>query len=437
MSNDYAVTSGQSLADNASQLANLTNDDLWTYVQYNNSLQTLIQRNGPVLGCITHMHADYNNKHVWSIDVGADRQVRCYARYMMSNTIVAYGSNMDNYTKCTRVGKGWNPLNQNASFSVKGQYIQDTTKLSLGVDIDVFASDRAVLLANGTAPAWLEAQCLQPGSKAATLQCDWERLFEPDDSLPFANRTANITTMEMRMSDGGTRVVRFSVDSVTFLAFTTYQLDPSPLTNPLTLVSMQSMDSRKSSVLVDPNWVLAAWNADQGDSLALTRKSTLTAWDSMMALYSADSLETLGNWHMTGLVLVRQLPVIQALSLIDFTTNAVPPGTSPATVTDSEHPLLYRNARLYVWAYGLSSRTSKMGATVAILGIIVVLVQFVLGFTDRRQYRSPVQLLIAALEHVPTGRFSGLEDDEAKALNVRFQVMDEEHTAGKLKFHAA
>lgn len=48
-----------------------------------------------------------------------------------------------------------------------------------------------------------------------------------------------------------------------------------------------------------------------------------------------------------------------------------------------------------------------------------------------------MQLLIAALEHVPTGRFSGLEGDEAKTLNVRFQVMDEEHAAGKLKVFAA
>lgn len=48
------------------------------------------------------------------------------------------------------------------------------------------------------------------------LQCDWNRLFEPDDSVVFANRTANLITIEMRISDRGSKVAKFAIDFIPY-----------------------------------------------------------------------------------------------------------------------------------------------------------------------------------------------------------------------------
>lgn len=237
----------------------------------------------------------------------------------------------------------------------------------------------------------------------------------------------------MSMDDGYGRVAAYTVDFVTFMAFTTYELDASPLTNPLALVTMQDLESSRHSIYIDPNWLLAAWSADQNGILNMDRASTSLLVNATGELWLANNYSLPSTWYLDQLWLIRNLPISQTMSIVDFTTAPAPPAMS----ADPAHPLLHRNARIYVWAYGLSSRTSKVGAAVAILGTIVVLIQFALGLVDRRKCRSLVQLLIAALEHVPTGRFSGLEDDEAEALSVRFRIMDEEHAAGKLRFHAA
>lgn len=149
------------------------------------------------------------------------------------------------------------------------------------------------------------------------------------------------------------------------------------------------MGGKGSSILVDPDEILAAWGFDQGQKLDVTRTSSLSAVSVISYFYAAADVTKLDAWTTENLLLVGVMPMVQALSLIDFTNDPVRPAENLAKFTDSEYPLLYRNARIYPWAYGLSSRTSKVDATVALLHMIVVLVQLVLGFTHRRQYRSP------------------------------------------------
>lgn len=75
---------------------------------------------------------------------------------------------------------------------------------------------------------------------------------------------------------------------------------------------------------------------------------------------------------------------------------------------ENTQPHLTRRAHIFVWAYGLDSRTAKIGTAVGIVGIAVVLVQVVLGFVDRRRQVSLMQLIVAALEHVLTGEVRGV-----------------------------
>lgn len=128
------------------------------------------------------------------------------------------------------------------------------------------------------------------------------------------------------------------------------------------------------------------------------------------------------------------LPVVETLSLIDFTTKKSHTSVASSGNANTQYPILARNARLYVWAYGLGSRTSKLGVVVVLLGVVVVLAQLVLGFIDRRKYRSPTQLLVAALEHTPSNEFADVEHDETKVARMRFHVQGTMTTAGKYVF---
>lgn len=126
---------------------------------------------------------------------------------------------------------------------------------------------------------------------------------------------------------------------------------------------------------------------------------------------------------------------MQTLSLIDYTTTEAT-GPINSRIEEKAHPYLRRNAKMWVWAYGMTSRTAIMGATVAIAGVLIVLIQFVLGFVDRRRYRSATQLLVAALEHAPQGEFNGMEHahDEEGVARVRFNVRQHGGTAGGFGF---
>jgi len=134
---------------------------------------------------------------------------------------------------------------------------------------------------------------------------------------------------------------------------------------------------------------------------------------------------------------IAYLPIMQTLSVIDYNTTFVPNAAKTGTLAN---PYLYRNANMYVWAYSMSSRTAYLGATVAIAGALVVVVQFVLGLVDRRRYRSIAQLLVAALEHSPRGEFErrelyGGQMEESEMARVRFHIRDASHKTGKFTFH--
>lgn len=117
---DFLVLSWQSVGYNHSRLANFTSDDISTYDQCNNSLQTIIQRNGTVLGSMIHIYITYNYSDVSILEVSETKQIRCYEGYEISLTPVAIGNVSDSFTKSIRVGQGWSESNRQTGFYVKG-----------------------------------------------------------------------------------------------------------------------------------------------------------------------------------------------------------------------------------------------------------------------------------------------------------------------------
>lgn len=134
-----------------------------------------------------------------------------------------------------------------------------------------------------------------------------------------------------------------------------------------------------------------------------------------------------------GMSAILFLPIMQTLSVVEYNTTI---SSDPAKAGSNTNPWLYRTANMYVWAFGMGSRTSYLGVVVAIAGVLVVLVQFVLGLVDRRRYRSVTQLLVAALEHSPQGEFDGQEHNEKEMARVRFHIQDATDNAGKFHYHS-
>lgn len=340
------------------------------------------------------------------------------------------------YTKCVRTGGGWSDENKQAAFTISGAQDYSTNTTAPDVKVNIFSSDKAQFFENGQFPSWLPPDCLVEGQTTASQACDWDRLFFTEPDHPLFNRTQSVVTIEMFTQTNDTGVAtsfQLSVDFVAFLNFTTYQLDPSPISNPMTLVQAHDLPTTGNVIQVDPSWLLAAWTVDNSGLLNPDRTAAIEMVHQMNGL-----LRNSTDDYDFNLDYMCLLPVIQALSLIDYTTEGsatIAPGIGfPFRSGDPNHPILTRNAKMYVWAYGLGSRTSKLGVVVALMGVAVVLVQLVLGFIDRRKYRSPTQLLVAALEHAPAGEFANVEHNEAKVARMRFHVQGTKDSAGKYMF---
>lgn len=390
-----------------------------------------MQRNGPILGTYFNAWSDVTGNGSWTTIIDSGRALQCFDNYY-------FGEYQDTeYTKCIQDGGGWGPHTLYANFTVAGTYdIQDAT-IEPSVQYEVFSSDRVAFLANGSMPSGVSQDCITAGQVPEGTECDWDALF--DARAPTDNVKTNVTTLRMTMIlDNVTAVL--AVDYVAYYNFTNYTLDTSLSSNPLHLVQTQSTPSSGYPVAINPAWTLAAWAVDNGGTLPANR-STATMLRAVM-LNTANSALDDDDDVDEKFVAITFLPVLQTLSMIEYETTIqtpTPKKLTKALIDDPVNPVLYRKADMYVWAYGMSSRTAYLGVLVAILGVLVVLTQFVLGLVDRRWYRSPTQLLVAALEHAPKDEFKGLEREEEhneeKMARVRFHVRAADTKAGKFTFH--
>ena len=239
--------------------------------------------------------------------------------------------------------------------------------------------------------------------------------------------------------DTGSEYATFVVDFVAFYNFTEYQFDPNPSSNFLKLIQTEDLPNTGCSIHIDPAWILAAWSANTGGVLRSDRTSTIALQEILHFLIENPNENfDIGPNSMPYLKrdILALTTVMQTLSLIDHSTTLTN-DTSTASEDDPVHPRLTRYAQMYVWSFGLGSRTSFLGVIVAIAGAVVVVWQFLLGIFDRREYRSPTQLLVAALEHSPQGEFSNKRHDEKEMSRVRFHIKDDHARAGGFSFYGS
>lgn len=385
---------------------------------YNNSLETILQREGPSIGA--QMNCFLGN--ITAKILGPDKQVRCFDNYGMSGN--------SSYTKCYKFGLGWDGSNEVAQF-----YLGDATSASNETLVWVYTSDKATYFNQTTDFGSGIEKCLEDDSGP----CDWDQIFDTALDPQLRNTSVNPLVTEyfspLYAVDGFVDT-RIYCDAIVYNSFPTYSVDTSQTANPLQLATMNGLPSEDDKrfnttpIAVNPDWVLAAWSVENNGTVDSTRLVGREMASVVGPNYYLDWAEDLLPEEFEEFAFLHIYSMTQSLSLIDYdyTNDTTSFSSKPL---NQAHPVFKKWATLRVWAYGLSDRTPKLGVVVCILGCLCVFFRLGLALALRiRHEHSTVELFVAALEHHPTHEFDHL-DDEAKMAKVRYILED---SSGKPRF---
>ena len=237
------------------------------YRTYNQSLNTILKRKGPVFSSVMQAFIPENTTNT---RLGIDKEVRCYGGYE------SVATHNRTYTKCLRVGPAWNPLNTEANFKIAAYPNSSFDSF----EVQVFFSDRAAHFNGAFDVGLIPSSCFINGTSTSSDNCDFDAVFASNGPLPLASSasSSNLLYVEVSMpqeSPGRKLVFEF----LTFMDFATYTLDTSPQTNPLYLVELDNLPDIKQrglrTIPVNPDWFLAAWSVDQ-DGLIADRSAALS-----------------------------------------------------------------------------------------------------------------------------------------------------------------
>lgn len=375
------------------------------HTSFNNSLETILQREGPSIG--TQFDCQLGNVTVKVL--AGDRRVRCFQNYTTDQNT--------NYTKCYQEGTGWGGPSAFAQFTLGGESFPSNES-----SVEIFSSNKATYF-NGTDDfgSGIE-KCL-----GENIDCDWDEIFEAKVEPQLANSTVNPLVIEY-LSPKAVGNKRLYCESITYNAFPTYSVDTSSSANPLHLANMNDLPSEtkksfnKTTLAVNPDWVLAAWSTANNGTIDDSRLIGKELARVIADIYSSPPSPEI-FYQNDGFVLFYLYTLTQTLSIINYDySNDTSPLSSNAA--EEAQPVFKRWATLRVWAYGLRDRTSKLGLVVAVLGCICVILRAVLALALRiRHEYSTVELLAAALEHQPTHEFDHLSD-ESQMAKVRYILED-------------
>lgn len=385
---------------------------------YNNSLQTILKRSGPIIGIRGNI---YMAQNVSVTNVAHDKQVRCFDGWQPS----PYSD--DYYTKCIRVGTGWNVVDASANFAVRD--VKSAIKVA---DVDIYFSDKVAYFNSTYNPGSIPLACLANGSVPSNSHCDWDRIFSPSN-LPdsLANMSSNILTLQFGMpNEPATQ--QLLIELAVHNNFSTYSLDTSPSSNPFSMIQVPDITDLVlgKHAVVHPDWVLAAWSVDQNGFLTQDRAAASALVRSMKrGLTSSTSDSALKAF--TDLFFIGFFSALQAMSMVEYEYTAA----GPLAVTDDpkHQPLFHRYATIHVWAFGNTSRTSRLGVVVVIAGMTCVLIRTLLLLIMPTRQRSTTELVVAALEHQPQGEFAGIRHDDEKATaRVRYAMGEDD--SGRFRY---
>ena len=397
------------------------NDTNSEYAGYNNSLSTVLQREGPVVGI------DWNTwgGNATTTVVDENRQVRCYHGWYYDRI------NQDVYAKCFRAGTGWNSSNALSQFTVGQDEQLDDSSVEVVVT-NAYHSDKAVMIKSTFTPGVDIPACLPNGTLPSSNDCDWDTFFSqtPAAGLP-SNMTDELTNSFIIENTVSTDpAIRLVIEVFLYVGFTTYSTDASIYDPSWGIATIDTFPTNLKPMTLNSAWLLAAWSTNNDTNVSVWRISSRQLQKTISNLHATlaknhiipdDDLDNL-YWYLLSFY-----TALQAASLVNFdTTDPNSDGLNLAP-DDSTHPQLWKQVRRQVWAYGYDSRTSKLGIAVLIVGILCTITRSILALWTRTRLRSPVELLVAAMKHHPRGEFDLAGNSEIKMSRVRFEIQDNKH----------
>ena len=250
---------------------------------YINSLQTILKRQGPIAGALGNVYYPTNASLK---TIGPDKWVQCFEGYFAFLPGLNAYNDDPSYTKCLRLGTGWDPTFENASFTVYG-----TNSSAL---VRVYFSEKATYLSEEL-DSDLLAACGINSTLTGPKRCPWNTIFD-DNHLNSTMNTlrTNLTTVEITMPYDYPGQY-FVLEAVTYVYNATYTLDTSPVSNPNYMAQVDGAPDPLTiglePVAVDPDWLLAAWSVDNDGALYSNRSVANNLIRGLEALFSGQSFD--------------------------------------------------------------------------------------------------------------------------------------------------
>ena len=397
------------------------------YIQYNNSLSLLLERQGPILG----YQGVFTGTNVTVTKVAADKEIRCYQGCYFDQV------NLEPYAKCYRVGTGWNATNAVATFTV-GQdspplnSTLNKSNLTDTVLTRTYFADKAMWQQTILEPGNDMPPCLPNGTAPTNQDCDYDAMFNspPPAAIPqnATFQTANNFIIENTLATDPS--IAIMVEGHYSLGFATYTADVSGFSPSWGVVQIDSFPDPASvtPLVVHPSWLLAAWSVRNGSNVPYTRVSARQLQLTMANLHRSLANASHVAADVDDDVYLWQLIVwsagLQAASLVPFATTDPQSDDLPYDWDDPVHPSLASWVRRQVWSFGLDTRTAKLAVIVLGVAIVLVLLRTALMLWTRTRLRDLPELMIAAMRHTPRGEFQAAEGSQMRMERMRFQIED-------------
>jgi len=365
--------------------------------------EALVHRQGPAFSPVSNCIC---NTASTTFQISSNKKIRCYHGYpSYTDTAVSAGSFDDtsHYSRCFPVGPAWN-----GSFAPAEVFVTNSSS-SQPVTVHIYSAHKTIYSTHGIS-GYKAHDCSERQIQTDPTNCDWESIFsdETDSFVPelyidyvSSDRTANC-----------------SCSTELNFHLRTYELDPSRDGSKSTVDWMKVDDGIliRNQSNVHPDWILASLSVNKGEALPGNRT---TASHIVKTLGDVSRLCDGASDYTNPCIRILTMHntiVKNGLSLIDYSTIDNDQ-SDPQFATAQK---LKVSLRLRFWAYGLESRTSKLGAVVAIVGCVIVLIAAAVRLMARTERRDLVQIIATALEQNPPGVLKDLSDKEMR--KVRFRM---------------
>lgn len=349
-------------------------------LKINKSMQVSSQRNGPAI-LISGLNTNLGD--IRSFSVGDNKSVTCMDHW--TTTQLNDTGNFTEYTKCTRNGTGWNSNNSQAGFSIGDRSEPDDgTEVVTRLDVLVYFSDKTTYYGSDLSRDPHDVTCLMGNSSAS---CDWDDIFSPTkvNGSYFDGSFNNTTIIEWSSSSG---LCVFWMEFVAYLKFGVYSVDLS-VGNEMLFADLNSGEPEPDKLVIDPLWTLAAWSVDVGGTVNASRFPTLLPEGSYFT--TTDLIATYETFY--EFFSLNIFAIAQTMSLISYESTIL----NKTTAYDkNKDRILYNWVTRRVWAYGLGTRTSRLGVAVVCVGMVTVVFRVIFAECNHRRKDNLKQLAVSS-----------------------------------------